>query len=322
MPRRALVTGVSGFVGGHLAEHLLAAGHEVLGTKRGDRPPTCSPVLDQIELVRWDLAAGPPDEAARQAVRRFAPEAIYHLAALSVPEDCGTDEPTPLARAVNVEGVRHILELAACLQSRPRVLVVSTCHVYAPASREHPRFDESSPLAPTSAYGRTKLAAEELVRRAAAEGSCQAVIARGFAHTGPRQGSRMMLPEWASQYAAGGAAPVRVHTRGAQIDLSDVRDVVRAYRLLVELGQSGEAYNVGSGRQRSSGEVLEILRRLADPPRPIEELRPGFKQDHIADITRLQTLTGWQPEIPLEKTVADTWAWWSSPPRSRRREIE
>jgi len=311
MIRRALVTGVSGFVGGYLAEHLVASGVEVVGTVPDDRPqPTNSPVLDGIEQVSWDFAAGGLPAASRRAVERFAPQAIYHLAALSVPEDCGSLEPTPLAVAVNVEGTRHVLELAAALTGRPRVLVVSSCHVYAPVTRDRPRVDESAPLGPANAYGRTKLAAEDLARRAGAEGSCEAILVRGFPHTGPRQSPRMMLPEWASQFAVRGASPVRVHTRGAHVDLSDVRDVVRAYSLLLQAGVPGEVYNVGSGVDRTSGEILDLLRAVADPQRPILELRPGFKQEPIADISRLVSCTGWQPEIPIAQTVADTWAWW------------
>jgi len=311
MTRRSLVTGVSGFVGGYLAEHLLAAGEEVLGTVPDDRPlATNSPALDHGEQVCWNFATGGLSASARRAIERFAPQTIYHLAALSVPEDCGAVEPTPLALRVNGDGTRQVLELAARLAPRPRVLVVSTCHVYAPVTPERARVAESAPLGPANAYGRTKLAAEDLVRRAVADGCCQALIARGFPHTGPRQSPRMMLPEWASQFAVPGPEPVRVHTRGAHLDLSDVRDVVRAYRLLVEAGTPGESYNVGSGVERTSGEGLELLRALADPQRPIVELRPRRKQDPIADITRLTACTGWHAEIPLAQTVADTWAWW------------
>ncbi len=119
----------------------------------------------------------------------------------------------------------------------------------------------------------------------------------------------MMLPQWAQQFACG-TEPVKVHTCDAHVDLTDVRDVVRAYRLLAEHGLSGKAYNVGSGRSRRTGDILEMLRRMADPSRTLIETRPGLKQDPIADVTRLARDTGWRATIPLEQTIADTLAWW------------
>ena len=103
---------------------------------------------------------------------------------------------------------------------------------------------------------------------------------------------------------------MQVYTRDAHIDVSDVRDVVRAYRLLLEHGRTGEAYNVGSGVSVRSGEVLRLLHEMADPHRAITESHPGRRQDPIADVTRLVQCTGWQAEIQLEKTVADTLVWW------------
>jgi len=135
------------------------------------------------------------------------------------------------------------------------------------------------------------------------------VIVRAFQHTGPRQNPRMMLPEWVSQFAAASREPVQVHTLDAHIDVTDVRDVVRAYRLLTERGDSGRIYNVGSGVSRRSGDLFELLRAMADPGRPVVELRPGRKQAPIADIARLAECTGWRPEIPIERTIADMWAY-------------
>ena len=101
-----------------------------------------------------------------------------------------------------------------------------------------------------------------------------------------------------------------MQTLDAHVDVTDVRDVVRAYRLLAEWGDSGRIYNVGSGVSRRSGDLFELLRAMAGPDRPVVELRPGRKQDPIADITRLTACTGWRPEMPIERTIADTWAWW------------
>jgi len=317
MSDRALITGVSGFVGGFLTECLLRAGDAVLGCSPDGAWTESSPksLENQVELLGWDLAdPAAPDESVRRRIEQFRPDAIYHLAALSIPKDCGREEPTPLAGTINVAGTRRVLELAAGLSTRPRVLLTSSSHVYAPVSPEAPRVDENAPLGPRRGYGRTKLAAEDEVRRFVEQGLCDAVIARAFQHTGPRQSPRMMLPGWARQFADGTRRPIEVTTRDAVIDLTDVRDVVRAYRLLIEHGRRAEVYNVGSGTSRRSGDVLELLRSMAGPDRPIVELQPGYKQDPIARITRLVQLTGWRAEIPLEQTVSDTLAYWRSRP--------
>jgi GDP-4-dehydro-6-deoxy-D-mannose reductase len=313
MAYRAFITGVSGFAGGFLAEHLLECGDSILGCSQDGRWEARGPreLRRRVELVAWDL--GDPrgiSAEARRTVERFRPDWIFHLAAISVPGDCGPGEPTPEATAVNVEGTRRVLELAARIGRDVRVLFTSTSHVYGPVDRRSPRIDETARLAPKRGYGRTKLAAEREIRRAVDEGRCDAVVARAFQHTGPRQSSRMMLPEWAEQFARGGPEPVKVQTLNARIDLSDVRDVVRAYRLLVQRGRPGAVYNVGSGTSRRTGEVFALLRQMADPDRPVVETVGGFKQDPIADVTRLVRATGWRATIPLEQTARDTLAWW------------
>ncbi|OGR15538.1 MAG: hypothetical protein A3K53_02100 [Deltaproteobacteria bacterium RIFOXYB2_FULL_66_7] len=313
MPHRALITGVSGFAGGFLAEHLLAAGDSVLGWAPDGLWTDSSPpsIRGRVPLIAWDLGRAEELPASvRQEVERFAPDVIYHLAAVSTPRECGEEQPTQAAVAVNVGGTRRVLDLANALPSRPRVLVVSSNHVYARVDRNSPRVDEDAPLAPRTAYGRTKLAAEEEVRRAVRRHGCNALIARSFQHTGPRQQAPVMLVDWAKQFAQGGSGPVQVHTCDAHLDLCDVRDVVRAYRLLAEHGEPGEVYNVGSGVSRRSGDILDAMRRLADRQRPVDEIHPGFKQEPIADVTRLVLATGWSAAIPLEQTIADTLEWW------------
>jgi GDP-4-dehydro-6-deoxy-D-mannose reductase len=303
---RALITGISGFVGGFLAEHLLESGDAVLGTSfDGNWEPHSAPGLsDQINLMPWDL--GQPNGLAgefHQKISEFRPDVIYHLAALSIPEDCGDQMPTPQAIAVNVDGTRRVLELAASLSSRPRVIAVSSSHVYS-------RVDETAPLGPVRGYGQTKLAAEKEVRQAIAQYGVDAVIVRPFQHTGPRQNNRMMLAQWASQVAANNTSPLVVHSLDAYIDLCDVRDVVQAYRLLAERGLCGEVYNLGSGIARRSGDVLETLLKIAQSSRSVIESKPGVKFDPIADTTHLKYATGWCTQTPLEVTIADILAWW------------
>jgi GDP-4-dehydro-6-deoxy-D-mannose reductase len=312
MAHRALIIGVSGFAGGFLAEHLLDAGDAVLGIAPDGRWMASSPpsLGRAVELVSWDIGRpeGPEPSVVRR-IEQFRPDAIYHLAAMSVPADCGEVTPTPVAVEVNVEGTRRVLELAAALPGCPRVLFTSSSYVYAPVASSSPRVAEDAAVGPRCGYGKTKLAAEELAQRMRKEMGVDVVIARAFQHAGPRQSPRMMLSQWASQYAVVGK-PVEIYTRDAHVDVTDVRDVVRAYRLLIERGRSGEVYNVGSSHGRRTGDLLELLRGIADPGRPVVELRPGPKQDPIADIARLTADTGWQPEISIERTVADTWEYW------------
>lgn len=314
MKCRSLITGISGFVGGFLAEHLLDCGDDVLGTSPDGHwlSDSAKPLIQAIEPpVCWDLArADGLTPRQRERIERFAPQVIYHLAALSVQDDCGEHSPSPRALAINVDGTRRVLELAASLPARPRVLFVSTAHVYAPVDSNRPQVAEDAPLGPSRAYGKTKLAAEAEVRTAVDAGRCDAVIARAFQHTGPRQVPRLMLPQWARQVAAEEASPIKVYTRDAWFDLSDVRDVVRAYRLLAQRGESGGIYNVGTGTSRRSGDILTQLLEIARCDRPVIETRPGPRQEPIADVRRLMACTGWQPEIPFHQTITDTLDYW------------
>lgn len=314
MDQRALITGISGFVGGFLAEHLLGCGDQVLGTSPDGRWTDISPttIRNRVELIAWDFShASSNDDSVRDRIASYEPTAIYHLAALSVPRLCGDEAPTPLALAVNVEGTRRVVRLAAALPKPPRVLLISSSHVYAPIAPPNPRVDEQAPVAPRRGYGQTKRAAELVLHDAVGQGLCDGLVARAFQHTGPRQQPQMMLPEWAQQVARGGNDPVKVHTRDAIVDVTDVRDIVRAYRLLVEHGESGGTYNVGSGVARRSGDLLELLLRLAEAPtRPIRETRPGPKQDPIANIDRLAERTGWHARVSMEQTISDTLDYW------------
>lgn len=312
MGERALITGVTGFVGRHLCQHLLASGDDVLGT--AERPPPRSfpwgalPNGDRILI--WDLGdpQGPPKNVL-ETIREFAPSVVYHLAAISVPEECGSHEPTELARAVNVEGTRRLIDLVRRISGPPRLIFVSTSHVYTVPQTQVTFVHEGHPVQPRNAYGRTKHAAEQLLLEALHVYGLPVLIVRAFPHTGPGQSEKMMLPGWAAQFARH-ESPVKVHTLHAFIDLCDVRDVVRAYRLLATLGTPGEVYHVGSGVARTSGEVFHMLQQLADCHSPVLETRPGTKYDPIAITEKITRATGWRPSIPLAATVADTYQWW------------
>ncbi len=229
---KAFVTGITGFAGTHLAEHLLASGDVLLGCSRDGRWKAHTPdALRSLPVLAWDVASAISEES-RRALAAFEPDCLFHLAAVSVPRECGTEEPTSYAWEANVQGTQAVLRLAASLSRRPRVLLVSSCHVYAPVSRQRPTVAEDAPTGPTAGYGKTKLAAEAALLRAVTEEGLDAVIARAFQHAGPRQDARLALSEWCRQLLAPEADAVRVRSLDSYFDISDVRDVVRAYRLL------------------------------------------------------------------------------------------
>ena len=269
----------------------------------------------RFPLVRWDISSEeyPSSDATATARTNCAGLRLSPGGHLRARRLWRGRTGRPRAVAANVDGTERVIQWAGRgRESPPRVLFVSSSHVYAPVGRDSPALDERAPLSPATAYGRTKLAAERRSVRALDESGADIVIARAFQHAGPRQNGRMMLAEWCRQLATGRDEPVRVRTRDAIIDLCDVRDVVRAYRLLALRGHSGVAYNVGSGQMRTSGEVLDTLIRKVASNRQVIETAPGPIQNPVANIARLVELTGWRAEIPLERTVADTLAFWRS----------
>jgi len=302
---KAVVTGISGFVGSHLAEHLQAAGDAVLGIVRPPAPVGNTAVHDAADgRLGWDVGDAAPTTTLEQ-IALFKPDVIYHLAAMSIPRLCGETQPTPAAIRANVDGVRNVLELAATLPRSPRVVFTSSSRVYAPVDCGDPFVAESSRLDPQTGYGRTKLVAEQLCRDAAVRHGLDVVVVRSFTQSGPRMDSRLMLAEWARQFLSPDAMQIEVASLDATIDFLDVRDGVRALRLLAEHGVAGETYNVGSGVPRTTREVFDMLRAAFDDRRPVRELRPGRRCDPIADVTKLQSAAAWSPYIAAAQTVAD-----------------
>lgn len=289
---RALLTGASGFVGGWLSRHLEAQGDEVL-------------VLPD----HLDIREG---EAVAAEVLAGRPDAIYHLAALS---HVGQSWETPGETvAVNVLGTLAVLEAARALDPPPRVLVVSSAEVYGNSSGP---FDEQTTLRPISPYAASKVAAEYLALQANLGRGLPAVLVRPFNHVGPGQSPTFVVSALARRVALAereGGGVVAVGNLEPRRDITDVRDVVRAYRLLVELGEAGQVYNVCSGRSVPIGEVVERLVGLAKCELEVVEdpslVRPVDVPVLAGDASKLRRLTGWAPEISLEATLAEVLEHW------------
>lgn len=286
---RALVTGSSGFAGRHLVRHLEAEGDEVIG-------------LDRTEGI--DIT---DSEALRTRLESVRPEVVYHLAGFA---DVGASWEDPEASfATNAVGTLHVLEAARAAEVR-RVLVVASADVYGIVDEADLPIDEEQPIAPVSPYAASKVAAEYLAVQAWRGYGLDTVRARSFNHLGPGQTSRFVAAAIAERIARAereGRDSIEVGNVTPRRDFTDVRDVVRAYRLLVTRGRAGEVYNVCSGRDVAISDLAEAMVAMADRPLTLAvdpSLQRAVDQPvSVGDPTKIARDTGWAPTIDLDQTL-------------------
>jgi GDP-4-dehydro-6-deoxy-D-mannose reductase len=307
---RALVTGVSGFVGGHLAEHLVAQGDLVVGLSASGRwPAELAHLGKTVRIEPFDLVERDEAELA-ELVRRKQPEVIYHLAAQSNPQGSLSDPRGTWT--LNLVGSLNLLEAVRSSDQKPRVILVGSGVSYGNPAAEFIPVREDCPLRPTNPYAASKAAVDLLgVQHHLAYGT-DVLMVRPFNHAGPRQSSRYVLAALAHQVAeveSGRRDCLEVGNLDVVRDFTDVRDVVRAYRLLAQGGTPGEVYNLGSGQGTKVADALEQLRSLATGPVPVR-VDPGRVRAVdlpllVADPTKLRDAVGWMPSFTIEQTLAD-----------------
>ena len=301
-----LVTGASGFAGGHLLQ-LLNAPQQVVGWTRSAPAPELEP------LARWDHVDLLDRDSVRRAIDRLRPTHVYHCAGVAHVADLWRDTTRGLEG--NVLGTEHLLDALRRAGQPCRVLVTGSAMVYAPSDTP---IDEDHALAPASPYALSKLAQEELARRAVREDGLEVIVARAFNHTGARQTPAFAAPSMARQIAmieAGRVEPViRVGNLKAHRDLSDVRDVVRAYAALMTAGVSNSVYNVASGTARSIRSLLDSLVARAKVPVRVESdparMRPSDVRFLAGNFSRLERATGWRPQISFDRMLDDLVNYW------------
>jgi GDP-4-dehydro-6-deoxy-D-mannose reductase len=313
----AVVTGATGFAGGHLLDRLLLTG--------GDRKPvawhhpTGRPIASHQQTVDWQPVDLLDRDGVDRAIRALRPSRIYHLAGAS---HVGTSWQHSLQTLqINVLGTDHLLEAVRRLGSPCRVLVVSSALVYGDTSEA---IDEDAVLRPSSPYGLSKLAQDQLALRTVAEDGLDVVVVRPFNHVGPRQDPSFALSGFARQVALieAGRAPAEVQTGNldARRDLTDVRDVVRAYERLMDAAPAGRPFNVCTGTAVRIGDLLQALiglstvrvRLTLDAAR----LRPNDTPVLLGNPSRIRAELGWTPAIDLARTLADTLDWWRAAVRA------
>jgi GDP-4-dehydro-6-deoxy-D-mannose reductase len=312
---RVLVTGVSGFVGGHLAEHLIESGDLIVGLSASGRWPEALGHLGKdVRIERFDLAQA-DDDGLADLIKRKQPEAIYHLAAQANPQASVTDPRGTWA--LNLGGTLNLLEALHRTQLKPRVLLIGTGVSYGNPGRELMPVTEACPLRPVNAYATSKAAADLLgIQHFLAYGT-DVLIARPFNHAGPRQTPNYVLSALARQVAeveAGKKRRVEVGNLNVVRDFTDVRDVVRAYRLLILRGTGGEIYNLGTGDGIKIADALAILTSVARAPIEVHvdpaRIRPVDQPLLVASPRKLCDATGWEPRYSIEQTMADMLQYW------------
>jgi GDP-4-dehydro-6-deoxy-D-mannose reductase len=302
-----LITGAAGFAGTHLLQ-LLAGRHDLVAWARS------TPAPEWLPLARWQQVDLLDRDRVRALASELRPSSIYHLAGSAHVAEAFADPAGTFAN--NVLGTHHLCDaLRRAGGAGRRIVLAGSAAVY--GSSDAP-LTEHSAVAPGNPYAQSKLAQEELGLRAIAEDGLEVIVARPFNHTGPRQTASYMAPTIARQIALierGKLEPVlHIGNTSARRDLSDVRDVVRAYEALMARGTPGMIYNVSSGVGRSVQQILDALIARARVPVHVEvdpaRLRSSDAPTLVGDASRLRHATGWKPEIPFEKTIDDLLDYW------------
>jgi GDP-4-dehydro-6-deoxy-D-mannose reductase len=310
---RALITGIGGFAGSHLADFLLAETSWQIAGCVLNECDTPAHLQDRVECHIVDLS---DPQAARQLLEQTAPDIIFHLAALARVGNSWRD-PWPVLHN-NIRSQLNLLHPLLKFQTPPRVMVVGSNEEYGLVQPEELPLGETSPLRPNSPYGVSKVAQDMMGLQYYLSHELPIIRVRPFNHIGPRQSPGFVAADFAQQIAAAeaGRRPphMQVGNLEAQRDFTDVRDMVRAYYLAIIKGEPGQVYNIGSGEAHAISELLDILldysRVKIDVKPDPERMRPSDVPVVRCDASKFRKLTGWERTISFEtslKDVLDDW---------------
>lgn len=309
MGLRVFISGATGFVGKHLVSFLGPADYEIFGTSFPEEPESG----EHKNIFYLDIRS---EEKVFEAIERVRPDWIFHLAAVSNVKHSWERRTETLE--TNLMGTFYLFEAARKFTPQARILFISSSDVYGVLSPVEKALDEEYPTHVVSPYAFTKVNGEILSKFYAHVEKLDIVIARSFPHTGPGQSRDFVCSDWACQIAQiekGQAEPlIKVGNTQVKRDFLDVRDVVRAYTLLMQKGKSGEVYNVCSGSAVSLSEILDLL--LSFSPQKIEarvdsqKLRKADIPLLLGDNQKVKRETSWEPQIPLKQSLLDLLDYW------------
>ncbi len=312
--KKALITGITGFAGSHLAELLLKEGYEVFGTTR-PRSKT-----DNIDDIKYKLKLYDADILDSHSLYSIfinvKPDYVFHLAAQSFVQTSWASPATTME--MNVVGSVHLFEALRRAEINPVIQIACSSEEYGLVYPNEIPIKEENPLRPQSPYAVSKVAMDYLGYQYFQSYGVKIIRTRGFNHTGPRRGEVFVTSNFAKQIAEiekGKKEPViEVGNLEAKRDWTDVRDMVKAYLLAVKKGSPGEVYNLCSEKAVKVGDMLNMLLKMSKVKVKVKEdqtrLRPSDVSILLGDCSKFRQATGWKPEIPFEKTMEDLLNYW------------
>ena len=319
---RALITGVTGFAGSHLAEYLLAhTDLEVWGTDISSNDRNIAHIRDDLELVVGDMSD--PDVAS-DILSQTQPDYIFHLAAQAFVPLSWSDPWQTIANNIRLQ--LNILKTLVDTGSRPRVLVVGSADEYGVIAADELPVTEATPLRPYSPYAVSKIAQDMLGYQYFASHGLPIVRVRPFNHIGARQSPAFVTSDFAKQIAeieqGQREAELRVGNLEARRDFTDVRDMVRAYYLALQHGEDGQVYNLGAERAESIEEVLNMLLEMSEVEIEVVQepsrLRPTDVPVVVSDCSKFRERTGWSATVSLRDSLESVLKYWRERVREHR----
>jgi len=314
---KALITGITGFAGSHLAELLLSRDVSVVGTYRPRSPMTnlSDKTLGEVALIECELR---DSHAVRRVIHGVRPDRIFHLAAQSFVPTSWESPADTLNN--NIMGQLNIFEAVRSLGliDHTRIQIACSSEEYGLVHEDELPITEDNPLRPLSPYAVSKVAQDMMGYQYHRSYSLQVFRTRAFNHTGPRRGEIFVTSSFAKQIAdieVGKRSPIiKVGNLDARRDFTDVRDTVRAYADILECGDAGEVYNIATNTTIKIGDMLDLLLSMTDTAITIEtdpaRLRPSDVPVLHGDYSKLNAACGWKPEIPFERTMEDLLEYW------------
>ena len=314
--KKVLITGISGFVGKHLAQRLLDLNdYQIVGTYFSDgSADKLSQIKDKVHLERIDLT---DKDLVASLISTHKPDWIFHLAAQSAPS-LSFKIPAETITTNMVSEVNLFEALKNNDLKNTRVLVVSSTEVYGKVDPKDLPIKEEASFRPVNTYAVSKIGQEYLGVQYNLSYALDIVRVRPFNHIGPGQEAKFALPSWARQIAQiekKQTDPVmKVGNLEAKRDLTDVRDIVKAHILALEKGKAGDVYNLGTGKSYAMKEVLDKLLSLSTVKISVEKdpalMRPADVPNLVSNSEKFRALSGWKPEISLEQTLKDILDYW------------